>query len=130
MRLARTRNGRQMCARKTPATGRRGAGCVWIKLQGMRNAENRPEKPCIAGEPDTEKLVCPVRWGGHRNLTWRQEKALGPVRPKVSFYTALGRVTIGEELCKRLTNWRRKRWKGTEHVSKAPDLEISRQVAV
>src|SRR6266568_4317253 len=61
-----------------PATGRRKAGCAWIKLQGMRNAESRPEKPCMAGEPDTEKLVRPVRWGGHRNLTWRQEKALGP----------------------------------------------------
>jgi len=62
----------------TPATRRRGAGDVGIKRQGMRNAGNRTEKLYRAGEPDTEKLVRPVRWEGHRNLTWQQEKALGP----------------------------------------------------
>src|SRR5689334_2012991 len=43
---------------------------------GMQSADQK--KPCRTGEPDTEKLVRPVRWEGHRNLTWQQEKALGP----------------------------------------------------
>jgi hypothetical protein len=60
------------------ATWRRGAGDAWIKREGMRNAESRPEKPCRAGEPDTRKPVSPVRWGGDRNLAWKQEKALAP----------------------------------------------------
>ncbi len=49
-----------------------------IKLQGMRKAKSRPEKQHMAGEPDTSKGVRPVRWGGHRNLNWKQCKALGP----------------------------------------------------
>ncbi|EFH84451.1 hypothetical protein Krac_5494 [Ktedonobacter racemifer DSM 44963] len=48
----------------------------------MRNAEEPME--CLqhqgvlgtAGEPDTEKLVRPVRWETHRNLIWKQIKAL------------------------------------------------------
>ncbi|WP_236023162.1 hypothetical protein [Dictyobacter formicarum] len=42
----------------------------------MQRAE--PKKPCRAGKPDTRKPVRPVWWGGHRNLAWQQEKALGP----------------------------------------------------
>jgi hypothetical protein len=41
----------------------------------------------MAGEPDTPKDVRPVRRGGHRNLTWEQEKALGPyptIRPSLN----------------------------------------------
>jgi hypothetical protein len=48
------------------STGRRHAGDTWRKRQGMRNAENRPEKPGRAGKPDTSKGVSPVLGGSQK----------------------------------------------------------------
>src|SRR5215472_14412573 len=76
--LIRLRSFRRSLREIIPLTWRREAGDVLIKLQGMRNAKSRPEKQHMAGEPDTSKGVRPVRWGGHRNLNWKQFKALGP----------------------------------------------------
>src|SRR5215472_18797182 len=76
--LIRLRSFRRSLREIIPLTWRREAGDVLIKLQGMRNAKSRPEKQHMAGEPDTSKGVRPVGWGGHRNLNWKQFKALGP----------------------------------------------------
>jgi hypothetical protein len=58
-----------------------------IKDQSML-IKSRTEKQRMAGEPDTSKGVRPVRWEGHRNLTWEQEKALAPY-PTITPYTFL-----------------------------------------
>jgi hypothetical protein len=61
--LIRLRSFRSSLREITPLTGRREAGYVLIKLQGMRKAVSRPEKQHMAREPDTSKGVSPVRWG-------------------------------------------------------------------
>ena len=45
----------------------------------MQNADREGSPPVYLGapgEPDTEKLVCPVRREASGNLSWQQEKAL------------------------------------------------------
>jgi hypothetical protein len=54
--------------------GTRPAVCA---RQGANGRVSTPEDALgMAGEPDTKKLVRPVRREAHRNLVWKQTKAL------------------------------------------------------